>query len=74
MNPATPALDSPTSWRVLAGSCLAFVFGVPALFGSTFGLFMVPLQQSQGWSRAEIAFSLTLTTFLAWFAVLISGC
>ena len=73
MSAAAPALDSATSWRVLAGACLAFVFGVPALFGSTFGLFMVPLQQSQGWSRAEIAFSLTLTTFLAWFAVLISG-
>ncbi len=58
---------------MLAGGSLAFVFGVPALFGSTFGLFMVPLQQSQGWSRAEIAFSLTLTTFVAWFAVLISG-
>ena len=58
---------------MLGGGALAFVFGVPALFGSTFGLFMVPLQQSQGWSRAEIAFSLTLTTFLAWFAVLISG-
>ena len=58
---------------MLAGGSLAFVFGVPALFGSTFGLFMVPLQQSQGWSRAGIAFSLTLTTFVAWFAVLISG-
>ena len=58
---------------MLAGGSLAFVFGVPALFGSTFGLFMVPLQQGQGWSRAEIAFSLTLTTFVAWFAVLISG-
>ena len=67
------ALDSPTSWRVLAGGGLAFVFGVPALFGSTFGLFMVPLQQSQGWSRGDIAFSLTLTTFVAWFAVLLSG-
>ena len=58
---------------MLGGSSLAFVFGVPALFGSTFGLFMVPLQQGQGWSRAEIAFSLTLTTMVAWFAVLISG-
>ena len=58
---------------MLAGGSLAFVFGVPALFGSTFGLFMVPLQQSQGWSRGEIAFSLTLTTMVAWFAVLISG-
>ena len=73
MTSTTPALDSPTSWRVLAGGALAFVFGVPALFGSTFGLFMVPLQQGQGWSRAEIAFSLTLTTMVAWFAVLISG-
>ena len=73
MNSPPSALDSPTSWRVLAGGSLAFVFGVPALFGSTFGLFMVPLQQAQGWSRGEIAFSLTLTTMVAWFAVLCSG-
>lgn len=38
------------------------MFGVSALYGSTFGLFLLPLQQSLGWSRGEIAFSLTLAT------------
>jgi sugar phosphate permease len=74
VNPAAaPALDSRSSWRVLGGCGLAFVFGAPALFGSTFGLFMVPLQQSQGWSRGDIAFSLTLTTMVGWISVLLSG-
>ena len=74
MNTAEPAvLDSPASWRVLAGAGLVFAFGVQALFGSTFGLFMVPLQQSFGWGRAEIALSLTLTTAIAWLSVLAGG-
>ena len=68
-----PALDSPTSWRVLAGAGLVYVFGVQALFGSTFGLFMVPLQQALGWGRADIAFSLTLTVGIAWISVLAGG-
>lgn len=74
MQPAAPRiLDSPASWRVLAGAGTVFVFSVPALFGSTFGLFMVPLEQGLGWSRADIAFSLTLTTAIAWLSVLFGG-
>jgi MFS family permease len=38
------------------------IFGVSALYGATFGLFLLPMQQSLGWSRGEIAFSLTLST------------
>ena len=68
-----PALDSRESWRVLAGAGLVFVLSVPALFGSTFGLFMVPFEKSQGWSRADIAFSLTLTTAVSWLSVLATG-
>lgn len=68
-----PDLDSPASWRVLAGCGVMFVFSVPALFGSTFGLFMVPLQQELGWSRAAIAFSMTLTLAVAWLSVLAGG-
>ncbi len=74
MSPASPpALDSRESWRVLAGSGALFIFGVPALFGSTFGLFMVPFEQSQGWGRADIAFSLTLTTMVSWISALAGG-
>jgi sugar phosphate permease len=74
MSPATPpALDSRESWRVLAGAGVVFVFSVPALFGSTFGLFMVPFEQSQGWGRADIAFSLMLTTAISWLSVLAGG-
>lgn len=54
--------DSAASWRALAGSGALAMFGVSALYGSTFGLFLLPLQQSLGWSRGEIAFSLTLAT------------
>jgi sugar phosphate permease len=67
------AVDSPASWRVLAGAGVVFVFSVPALFGTTFGLFMVPFEQSQGWGRADIAFSLTLTTAISWLSVLAGG-
>jgi sugar phosphate permease len=70
---SSPDLDSKTSWRVLAGCGVVFVFSIPALFGSTFGLFMVPLEQALGWSRAAIAFSLTLTVAISWTSVLISG-
>jgi MFS family permease len=57
-----PAPDTPASWRTLAGSGVLALFGVSALYGSTFGLFLLPLQQGLGWSRGEIAFSLTLST------------
>jgi MFS family permease len=57
-----PAPDTPASWRTLAGTGVLAFFGVSALYGSTFGLFLLPLQQSLGWSRGEIAFSLTLST------------
>ncbi len=57
-----PAPDSPASWRTLAGSGVLAMFGVSALYGTTFGLFLLPLQQSLGWSRGDIAFSLTLAT------------
>jgi sugar phosphate permease len=73
MSTPPPALDSRESWRALAGAGVIFIFGVPALFGSTFGLFMVPFQQSQGWGRADIAFSLTLTTMVSWISALAGG-
>jgi len=57
-----PAPDTPASWRTLAGAGVLALFGVSALYGSTFGLFLIPLQQTLGWSRGEIAFSLTLST------------
>jgi MFS family permease len=56
------APDSRASWRTLAGSGVLAMFGVSALYGATFGLFLLPLQQSLGWSRGDIAFSLTLST------------
>lgn len=56
--------DSAASWRVLAGCCLVAIFGVSSLYGSTFGLMMRPMQQDLGWSRGDIAFSLTLMTFV----------
>lgn len=60
-----PGVDSPASWRVLAGCCIVALFGVTALYGSTFGLMMRPMQQELGWSRGDIAFALTLMTLAA---------
>ncbi|MFN0184941.1 MAG: MFS transporter [Aquabacterium sp.] len=62
---STPQLkDSAASWRVLAGCCIVAIFGVTSLYGSTFGLMMLPMQKELGWSRGDITFSLTLMTIV----------
>jgi len=61
---ATAAVDSPASWRVLAGCCIVAIFGVTSLYGSTFGLMMLPMTKELGWSRGDITFSLTLMTIV----------
>jgi sugar phosphate permease len=61
LNPS-PVTDSPASWRVLAGCCVVGIFGVTSLYGSTFGLMMLPMQKELGWSRGDITFVLTLMT------------
>ncbi len=61
---AAAAVDSPASWRVLAGCCIVAIFGVTSLYGSTFGLMMLPMQKELGWSRGDITFSLTLMTLV----------
>lgn len=67
------ASDSAQSWRTLAGCGVLAMFSVGALYGATFGLFLLPLQQSLGWGRAEIAFSLTLVTLVGPAVVPITG-
>lgn len=62
MNDRSTAVDSRASWRVLAGCCIVGVFGVTSLYGSTFGLLMLPMQKELGWSRGDITFALTLMT------------
>jgi len=62
--PTTAVVDSHASWRVLAGCCLVGVFGVTSLYGSTFGLMMLPMQKELGWSRGDITFVLTLMTLV----------
>jgi len=49
---------------VLAGCCIVAIFGVTSLYGSTFGLMMLPMQKELGWSRGDITFSLTLMTIV----------
>ena len=76
MKPALATLaatDSAQSWRTLAGCGVLAIFSVGALYGATFGLFLLPLQQSLGWGRAEIAFSLTLMTFIGPLVVPVTG-
>jgi MFS family permease len=70
---ATTAADTCASWRTLAGCGVLAMFSVGALYGATFGLFLLPLQKSLGWGRAEIAFSLTLMTFVGPLVVPITG-
>jgi sugar phosphate permease len=61
---AISASDSPASWRVLAGCCIVAIFGVTSLYGSTFGLMMLPMQSELGWARGDITFALTIMTIL----------
>lgn len=49
---------------MLAGCCLVGIFGVTSLYGSTFGLMMLPMQKELGWSRGDITFALTLMTLV----------
>lgn len=49
---------------MLAGCCIVAIFGVTSLYGSTFGLMMLPMQKALGWSRGDITFSLTLMTLV----------
>ena len=62
--PNASGTDSAASWRVLAGCCVVGVFGVTSLYGSTFGLMMLPMQKELGWSRGDITFALTLMTLV----------
>lgn len=64
MTDRSTAVDSRASWRVLAGCCFVGVFGVTSLYGSTFGLMMLPMQKELGWSRGDITFALTLMTLV----------
>jgi sugar phosphate permease len=64
MNSSKSDVDSKASWKVLVGCCLVALFGVTALYGSTFGLFLIPMEQHLHWSRAQIAFSMTLVTII----------
>lgn len=59
-----PHIETRASWRVLAASGVIVAFGVQSLWFATLGLFLKPLQQDLGWSRADIAFVITLLTFL----------
>lgn len=62
MTDRSTVTDSRASWRVLAGCCIVGIFGVTSLYGSTFGLMMLPMQKELGWSRGDITFALTLMT------------
>ena len=64
MTDRSAAVDSRASWRVLAGCCIVGIFGVTSLYGSTFGLMMLPMQKEMGWSRGDITFALTLMTLV----------
>jgi hypothetical protein len=56
-----PSTPPPAGGCSPAAACVA-IFGVTSLYGTTFGLMMLPMQKSLGWSRGDITFSLTLMT------------
>ena len=67
MSPLTTpvdAKDSRAGWRVLVGCCIVGIFGVTSLYGTTFGLMMLPMQKELGWSRGDISFALTLMSLV----------
>ena len=50
-------------WTVCIGSGIVCALGGAQLWGATLGVFMLPLQQSFGWTRADIALGITFMTF-----------
>lgn len=51
-------------WYVVAASTVGLVFGLSTFIGIGFGLFLKPLSEAFGWSRAEVSFALTLVTLV----------
>lgn len=59
-------------WPVAASASLGMGVGI-GLFAMTSGLFIQPMQQSFGWSRAEIASASVLTGLLGAFVLPVGG-
>ena len=57
--------DSPSGWRVTAGLAVVLAFGLTAVLGSCFSLFVQPMQDDNGWSRADVALGLSATSIIA---------
>jgi MFS family permease len=50
-------------WPVVAAAAVGLAVGFSVYISYVFGLFILPLEAAFGWSRAEITFALTLTTW-----------
>ena len=57
---AAPA--TPGAWRVCIASGIVAALSGAAIWSSTLGVFMLPLQREFGWSRADISLGITLMT------------
>ena len=51
-------------WLVLGGATIGLIFGLSTFLGISFSIFLKPLSEEFGWSRAEISLSLTITTII----------
>ncbi len=51
-------------WYVVAASAVGLVFGLSTFLGISFGLFLKPLSEAFGWSRAQVSFALTISTVI----------
>jgi MFS family permease len=70
---AAAATERLRPWTVLAGASITLAFCLTPIWGSTFGLFMLPLEQELGWTRAQISLGMTVVTLVGLAAGPVSG-
>jgi MFS family permease len=54
----------PSAWKALGGFALVMLFNGGAMWGSTLGLFLAPLEHDLGWSQTQIYLGVSLTYLL----------
>jgi MFS family permease len=60
-------------WWVVLAAAVGLLLSIAPVVVFTLGVFMKPLNQEFNWSRGEISFALTLSTFVSSFAMPLTG-
>ena len=71
--PDAPSGEFGRGWKVLVASLVGTAFGASPLPFNTIGLFIEPLQQEFGWTKAEISFGITIYGVLGAFLAPVFG-